>query len=114
MLPSAVDDAIGWILLASVTAVVKSNFDPLETLRMVGLTVAFALVMWFAVRPILVRYFAYSLRENRGRLLAAAAARGVRVETLTTDAPTEVARYASLFLSGSYAAEYLRLALVED
>ena len=35
-------------------------------------------------------------------------------ETLTTDAPSELARYASLFLSGSYAAEYLRLALVEE
>jgi hypothetical protein len=54
------------------------------------------------------------VREERGRLQAAAAARGVRVETLTTDAPTEVARYASLYLSGSYAAEYLRLGLVED
>jgi hypothetical protein len=54
------------------------------------------------------------VRENRGRLQATAASRGVRVETLTTDAPTEVARYASLFLSGSYAAEYLRLGLVED
>jgi hypothetical protein len=37
----------------------------------------------------------------------------VRVETITTDAPTEIARYASLFLSGSYAVEYLRLGLVE-
>ena len=54
------------------------------------------------------------VREERGRLQAAAAARGVRVETLTTDAPTEVARYASLLLSGSYAAEYLGLGLVED
>lgn len=67
---AAVDDAIGWILLASVAAVVKSNFDPLETLRMAGLTVGFALVMWFVVRPVLVRYFAFSLRENRGRLSA--------------------------------------------
>ena len=41
-------------------------------------------------------------------------ARGVRVETVTTDAPTEVARYASLLLSGTYAAEYLRIGLVED
>ena len=48
------------------------------------------------------------VREERGRLQAAAAARGVRVERLTTDAPTEVARYASLYLSGSYAAQYLR------
>ena len=54
------------------------------------------------------------VREERGRLQAAAAARGVRVETLTTDAPTEVARYASLFLQGGYAAEYLGLGLVED
>jgi hypothetical protein len=54
------------------------------------------------------------VREQRGRLMAAAAARGIRVETVTTDAPTEVARYASLLLSGTYAAEYLRLGLVED
>ena len=71
---AAVDDAIGWILLASITAVVKSNFDPLETGRMVGLTVAFALLMWFAVRPVLVRYFAYSLRANGGKLSATALA----------------------------------------
>ena len=54
------------------------------------------------------------VREDRGRLQAAAGAHGVRIETLTTDAPTEVARYASLLLSGSYAAEYLRLGLVDD
>lgn len=54
------------------------------------------------------------VREHRGRLQAAAASRGVRVETLTTEAHTEVARYASLMLSGRYAAEYLRLGLVED
>lgn len=54
------------------------------------------------------------VREQRGRLLAAAAARGVRVETVTADAGTEVARYASLMLQGTYAAEYLGFALVED
>lgn len=53
-------------------------------------------------------------REQRGRLRAAAAERGVRVETLTTEAGSEVARYASLLQSGTYAAEYLRLGLVED
>lgn len=65
---AGVSDACGWILLASITALVKSNFDPLQTLRMVGLTVGFALLMWFVVRPVLVRYFAYSLRENHGCL----------------------------------------------
>ena len=53
------------------------------------------------------------VREARGRLQAAASSRGVRVETITTGAPTEIARYASLFLSGSYAVEYLRLGLVD-
>lgn len=53
------------------------------------------------------------VREDRGRLQAAAAQHGVRVETVTTDAATEVARYASLVLSGRYGAEYLRLGLVD-
>lgn len=53
-------------------------------------------------------------REHRGRLLAAASSRGVRVETVSTDASSEVARYASLLLSGTYAAEYLRVGLVEE
>ena len=39
------------------------------------------------------------VREQRGRLLAAASNRGVRVETVDSDAPSEVARYASLLLS---------------
>lgn len=54
------------------------------------------------------------VREQRGRLQAAASAKRVRVESVTTDAPTEVARYASLLLSGTYAAEYLRLGLAES
>ena len=54
------------------------------------------------------------VREQRGRLQAAAASRGVRVETVRTEAPTEVARYASLLLSGTYAAEYLGIGLVEE
>lgn len=54
------------------------------------------------------------VREDRGRLRAAAEARGVRVETLTADEPTEVARYAALSLRGSYGAEYLRTGLIED
>jgi hypothetical protein len=38
----------------------------------------------------------------------------VRVETVTADVDGEVARYASLLLHGTYAAEYLRLGLVDD
>jgi hypothetical protein len=54
------------------------------------------------------------VREDRGRLRAAAAEHGVRVEDVETEAGTEVARYASLVLNGRYAAEYLRLGLVDD
>jgi hypothetical protein len=54
------------------------------------------------------------VREQRGRLQAAAEARGVRVETVTAEEPTEVARYASLLLSGTYAAAYLGIGLVEE
>ena len=54
------------------------------------------------------------VREHRGRLKAAAGEQSVRIETVTAEEPSEVARYASLLLSGTYAAEYLRLGLVED
>jgi hypothetical protein len=54
------------------------------------------------------------VKEQRGRLLAAADSRGIRVEKVETEAPSEVARYASLMLSGRYGAEYLRLGLVEE
>ncbi len=53
-------------------------------------------------------------RDQRERLEEAARSRDVRVETVTTEADDEVARYASLLLSGTYTAEYLRLGLVED
>jgi hypothetical protein len=54
------------------------------------------------------------IREQRGRLLAAAAAKGVRVQTVTAETGCDVARYASLMLQGRYAAAYLTVALVED
>lgn len=54
------------------------------------------------------------IREQRGRLVVAAESRGVRVETIVSEAPSEVARYADLLLRGTYAAEYLRMGLVDD
>lgn len=53
-------------------------------------------------------------REQRGRLLTEAGSRGVRVETVSTEASSEVGRYCSLLLTGSYAAAYLQLALIEE
>ena len=52
--------------------------------------------------------------EQRARLEDAAGTHGVRVETVSTEADGDVARYASLLLNGTYATEYLRLGLVTD
>lgn len=52
-----------------------------------------------------------SVREQRGRLLAEAESRGVRVETLTGVGATDVACYASLLSQGRYAAAYLGVGL---
>lgn len=52
-----------------------------------------------------------SVREQRGRLVHAAQTQGVRVETVASDARTEVARYASLLATGTYAAAYLGVGL---
>jgi phosphoglucose isomerase-like protein len=52
-----------------------------------------------------------TIREQRGRLTAAAQDRRLRVETVTSDAGTDVGRYAALLATGTYAATYLGLGL---
>jgi hypothetical protein len=52
-----------------------------------------------------------SVREQRGRLLAAAQEHRVRVETVASEAGSEVARYAALLATGTYAAAYLGVGL---
>lgn len=51
------------------------------------------------------------IREERGRLVAAAAQRRVRVHTVHADEGSEMARYAALLSTGSYAAHYLGIGL---
>jgi Kef-type K+ transport system membrane component KefB len=65
---AAVGDAFGWILLASVAAVAKHEFDPFGTARMIGLTLAFFAFMYFVARPLLIRYFQASLAKSGGQL----------------------------------------------
>lgn len=64
---AAIDDALGWILLAVVAASVVAQFDPLLTLRMVLLTLVFAAVMGLVVRPVAVRWIAKAV-DKSGRL----------------------------------------------
>jgi Kef-type K+ transport system membrane component KefB len=65
---AAVDDACGWVLLATVAALARAEYDPVQTLTMVGLTVGFAGFVFVAARPLLVRYFRHSLAANGGQL----------------------------------------------
>lgn len=65
---AAVDDAAGWILLATVAAAVRSTFSPGQTLGMVAATVAFGLFMLFVARPLLLRFARWSLRVGDGEI----------------------------------------------
>lgn len=51
------------------------------------------------------------VREQRGRLTFAAQQRAVRVETVASEEGSELARYASLLATGTYAAAYLGVGL---
>ncbi|MBI2481334.1 MAG: cation:proton antiporter, partial [Planctomycetia bacterium] len=52
---AAVDDALGWILLAGVSAAIHGSFEMMPIVRMVTLTISFVLVCWLVVRPLLTR-----------------------------------------------------------
>src|SRR5215472_15511862 len=67
---AAADDASGWIILAMVTALARSTFDPRRLAFMVLETVGFAVFMVWIVRPLLKKWTAYHLRTNRGTLSA--------------------------------------------
>jgi Kef-type K+ transport system membrane component KefB len=65
---AACDDAVGWTLLAAVSAVAGGRFDPTESLRMIGATLALAAFMILVVRPLAL--------PRLERLLAAGGAAG--------------------------------------
>jgi hypothetical protein len=52
-----------------------------------------------------------TVRQSRSRLLAAAERRGVRTETVTSEADGDLARYAALLATGQFAATYLEVGL---
>lgn len=65
---AAIDDAAGWIILALVTAIAKSQFDGWKFGGMVAAVVGFGLVMMFVVRPLAVRWTRKVLRESGGEI----------------------------------------------
>jgi hypothetical protein len=52
--------------------------------------------------------------DTRARLTSQAEERGVRVETITSDAEGDVARYAALLATGTFAARYLQIGIDES
>jgi Kef-type K+ transport system membrane component KefB len=65
---AAVDDAAGWILLATVTALTKAEFALGRTLRMIAATLGFAAFMIVLTRPVLTRLVRFLLRIGNGEL----------------------------------------------
>ncbi len=61
---AAVDDACGWILLATISSIVRSEFQPIRTLGMILETVGFFAFMLFAARPVLKRLVQYAQKRE--------------------------------------------------
>ena len=53
---AALDDAAGWIILAAINAIVRSNFHPFLAAKMVVETLAFGAFLLLGVRPFLRRW----------------------------------------------------------
>lgn len=68
MTAAAVDDALGWILLASVAAIVRADFQWRSTLWLAGATLALALCMLGILRPVLERPVRQAMQQSHGEL----------------------------------------------
>ncbi len=65
---AAVNDACGWIILATISSIVASRFQLGQTLTMIGATLIFFLMMLFAARPVLKRLVQLALRREGSEL----------------------------------------------
>jgi Kef-type K+ transport system membrane component KefB len=65
---AAIDDAVGWVLLALVTAIAKSAFDPWAFGRMIGTILVFGAAMVWVVRPLVIRWIGAMLKRGNGQL----------------------------------------------
>jgi Kef-type K+ transport system membrane component KefB len=65
---AACDDVAGWVILATVSALVRSEFNPQRTLVMIVEIVGYGLMVILVVRPLLTRWCRSVLQRNDGRL----------------------------------------------
>jgi Kef-type K+ transport system membrane component KefB len=65
---AAIDDALGWICLAVVSAIVSSKLDPAATTEMVLLTALMAVLLIKVFRPLAVRFIQKELSTHGGQI----------------------------------------------
>ena len=65
---AAIDDALGWILLAGVSTMIHGDFELWSVARMALLTIVFVAGCWLVARPLLGRATDYLLGESGGDL----------------------------------------------
>ncbi|MEX0670236.1 MAG: cation:proton antiporter [Pirellulales bacterium] len=61
---AACDDAVGWTLLAAVSALASGNFEAGRIAAMAGATLVFAMVCLFIVRPLLLPLLQRAVRDE--------------------------------------------------
>lgn len=65
---AAVDDAVGWVLLAIVTAVVRAEFVPGRFALMIGAAAAYTVFVLLIARPLLRRWVRAAMQKHGGEL----------------------------------------------
>jgi len=65
---AAIDDALGWICLAVVSAIVGSHLNPVATLEMIAYVVLFAVILIKVVRPLAIKAIDAELKRKGGHL----------------------------------------------
>src|SRR5215467_6182188 len=65
---AALMDVTGWILLATVNAIVRSDFQVWLSIKMLLAVIAFGAVMVWAVRPLMKKWIRYVLAKEGSRL----------------------------------------------
>lgn len=59
---AALEDAVGWIIVASINAIVRSNFQPMLAIKMILEVLAFAAFLLLVVRPVVKKWIRHVLR----------------------------------------------------
>ncbi len=93
---AAIDDALGWVCLAVVSAIVSSHFNAVSTLEMLGLIGLFTFILIKVVRPYAVKLIQNELRTNGAKLSLNGLA-GLIIAILVCAAVTNKIGISSLF-----------------